>query len=53
MDVLLSLLDESHVVVFGLLGVEDYVIIHDPVEDFDESFLNLFFLGLGWSLICG
>ena len=51
MDVLLSLLDESHVVIFGFLGVKDYIVIHDPVEDFDESFLNLFFLGLGGSLI--
>jgi hypothetical protein len=52
MDVLFSLLDESHVVVFGFLGVENYVVIHDPVEDFDKSFLDLFFLGLGGSLIC-
>jgi hypothetical protein len=53
MDVLFSFLDEGHVVVFGFLGVEDYVVIHDLVEDFGESFLDLFFLGLSGSFIRG
>jgi hypothetical protein len=51
LEVLLSLLYENHVVVFGFLGIKDNVIIENLIEDSDESFLDLFFLGLSGSFI--
>jgi hypothetical protein len=47
------LLDQGHVVGFGLLSVVNYVVIDDLVEDSFEAELNLLLLLFRWTFILG